>query len=110
MTSITWIAFQSADKSSRLLSNVLPWLILLIGVIVAGGVVMYVVRRSLNSERTASQGFTLQDLRDMHAAGELSDEEFERAKAMMIGRLAGPSQPEKTDSPTGNQKQSPKDA
>jgi hypothetical protein len=105
---MTRIAAQSAD-SSRLLADVLPWLLVLIGVIVVGGVIIYYVRRSLYGDGSSSGGgFTLQDLRDMHASGELSDEQFERARAQMIGRLKGEPKPPRGERepehlpPTGN--------
>lgn len=107
MTRITWHAVAASQKSDQLFSNVLPWVILLLGVVLAGGIVIYLIRRLLKDERSAAQvGFTLQDLRQMHAAGQLSDHEFERAKAMMIGRLAGTSDPDKHQSSTGNHEQS----
>jgi len=95
-----------ADKSSRLLGEILPWLILLVGVVLAGGVAIYFIRRSLKDSQSHAEAFTLQDLRDMHAAGELSDEEFERAKAQMIGRLRTPVNPPDDAASTGNQRQS----
>jgi uncharacterized membrane protein len=78
----------AGEKSGQVLSEILPWLIVLAGVVLAGGVVIYFIRRSIKGDGDASGGggFTLQDLREMHAAGELNDEEFERAKAQMIGR------------------------
>lgn len=80
------------DRSSQLFSSVLPWLLLLIVVVIVGGVVMLLVRRWFTSESSRETiGFTLQDLRNLHAAGELSDEEYERARASMIGRLQSPS-------------------
>lgn len=76
------------DRSDQLLADILPWLILLFGVVAAGGIVIYVMRRYLTSDAGQSgDGFTLHDLRQLHAAGELSDEEFEKARAAMIGRL-----------------------
>ena len=98
------LAFQSsADKSSRLFGEVLPYLIALIAVVVVGGVIMYLVRRRLRADDGGkSDGFTLQDLRDLHASGELTDAEFERAKAQMIGRLKAPSKPEASGPPPGN--------
>jgi uncharacterized membrane protein len=84
----------AGEKSGQVLSEILPWLIVLAGVVLAGGVVIYFIRRSIknaDSGGSATGGFTLQDLREMHAAGELTEEEFERAKALMIGRAkAGP--------------------
>ena len=69
--------------------DVLPWSGLLVGLAVVGWIVIVVVRRSLGgSGRTMPTGFTLDDLRRMHAAGDLSDEEFSRAKARLIGSLS----------------------
>ena len=110
MIGLTCILAQaSSDKSSRLLGEIMPWLILLVGVVLAGAVLIYFIRRSLKEGAKPSEGFTLQDLRDMHAAGELTDEEFERAKAMMIGRLrgvSGPAKPPDDAASTGNSRQS----
>src|SRR5688572_6933167 len=79
----------ATDKSSRLFAETLPWILVLLGVIVAGGVIIFIARRYVNSgDGAAAGGFTLHDLREMHKAGEISDEEFARAKAQMIGRLA----------------------
>src|SRR3954471_17691974 len=78
----------TSDKSGRLFADVVPWLILLIGVVLAGAVVIYFIRRYLRSDDPhAADGFTLHDLREMHEAGDLTDAEFQRAKAAMIGRL-----------------------
>ena len=79
----------ATDKSSQLFGEVLPWLLLLLGVIVAGGVIIYIARRRINVDSTdTTGGFTLHDLRELHKAGEMSDEEYARAKAQMIGRAA----------------------
>ncbi len=75
-----------------LFSDVAPWLALLAGLCLIGFVVMVWIRRSIHDESSSSApGFTLQDLRDMRASGELSDEEFERARARMLARLTEPS-------------------
>jgi hypothetical protein len=88
------LAATVTDKSSRLFQETLPWIILLMGVIVAGGVIIFIARRYINAGNDGARGgFTLHDLREMHKAGEMSDDEFARAKAQMIGRLAR----EKTD-------------
>lgn len=87
-------AIPSGDRSGQLFSSILPWLLLLAVVAVVGVVVILLVRRWLTSESSRETiGFTLQDLRNLHAAGELSDEEYERARASMIGRLQSPSPP-----------------
>jgi hypothetical protein len=90
----SWILSQVADTTQRgdqLLADVLPWLIVLVGVVVAGGMVIYIARRRLSAaDDQSGDGFTLHDLRQLHLAGKLSDSEFERAKAAMIGRLKSP--------------------
>ncbi|MFA9477831.1 hypothetical protein ACERK3_05925 [Phycisphaerales bacterium AB-hyl4] len=50
-----------------------------------------VIRRFMLSrdEPTRMPGFTLSDMRRLHAAGELSDEEFERVRSAMIGQARG---------------------
>jgi hypothetical protein len=81
----------SADKSSRLFHETLPWLLLLLGVVIVGGVIIFVARRYVRgSSHDSAGGFTLHDLREMHRSGEISNEEFERAKAQMIGRMTAP--------------------
>ena len=84
------------DRSSRLFAETLPWLLLLLGVVIAGGVIIFLARRYMRSggDETAG-GFTLHDLREMHRRGAIGDEEFARAKAQLIGRL-------KTDSAARN--------
>jgi hypothetical protein len=78
----------TTDHSGRLFADILPWLLVLVGVVIVGTVVIYFVRRSIQNEAgTSAGGFTLQDLRELHAAGELSDDEYQRARAAMIGRV-----------------------
>lgn len=73
---------------ASLFRDLAPWLALLLVFVVVGFMVVIYLRRSLHSEVTGrGQGFTLQDLRDLHRSGKLSDDEFEAAKAAMIGRL-----------------------
>ena len=75
-------------RGASLFGDVLPWLFILLVIVVVGFIIVIYIRRTITSDTSArGQGFTLQDLRDLHAAGQLSDEEFEQAKAAMIGRL-----------------------
>lgn len=76
-----------AQAAENLFGQLLPWLIMLVGVVVVGGGAIHLVRRMLQSGPSASdESFTLYELRQMREAGRLSDEEFERAKALIIGR------------------------
>ena len=76
-----------AQAAQNLFGQLLPWLIMLLGVVVVGGAGIYLVRRMLQSGPNASnESFTLYELRQMREEGRLSDEEFERAKALIIGR------------------------
>lgn len=100
------LAATVTDKSSRLFAETLPWIILLIGVIIAGGVIIFVARRYINTgDDSAPGGFTLHELRELHKAGGISKEEFARAKAQMIGRLAADKSAKPGEAPaasTGN--------
>ncbi len=77
-----------AQTAEDLFGQVMPWLIMLLGVVVVGGAGIYLVRRMLQGGPSASdQSFTLHELRQMREEGQLSDEEFEQAKALIIGRV-----------------------
>jgi hypothetical protein len=84
----------AAQRSARLFSDVAPWLALFIGVVIAGAILLMVLRRHMQRDQRQPQvGFTLDDLRRLHGSGDLSDEEFNRAKAAMIAGIraaAGP--------------------
>jgi hypothetical protein len=43
--------------------------------------------------------FTLQDLREMRASGQITPEEFERMRAALLGRLTDTAAPPESDSP-----------
>lgn len=78
----------SVDHSARALGELLPWLAVLVGVVIAGGVLIYVVRKWMAGDSsTPPEGFTLQDLRDLHSRGELTDAEYQSAREAMIGRV-----------------------
>ena len=68
-------------------ARVLFWLGILVLAAVALAVIALLIRRAVLGQDDASQpGFTLGDLRDMHARGELSDQEFEQAKSMVVAQ------------------------
>ena len=85
----------SGAGGGGLLSELWPWLVALLLLVCVGAIAIHVVRRMLDRETTTpDEGFSLQDLRELHASGALTDEEFDRAKAAIIGRVAGDAEPE----------------
>ncbi len=86
------LTFAITSPDGALFGQLLPWLLALLGVVVIGGAGIWAVRRSLNKQSAdGASGFTLQDLRDMKASGQLDELQFERARDAMIGRLSEPS-------------------
>ncbi len=71
------------------------WLGLLAGLILAAAVVVVMVRRAVRAaEDQGAPAFTLQDLRAMRSRGDLTEEEYQAARAIALGdaaQRAGPS-------------------
>lgn len=71
-------------------ASIIYWLGWILAAAVLIIVVAFFVRRLLvgrdEEPNPAEPGFTLGDLRDMHRAGRLNDEEFETAKKALIAR------------------------
>jgi hypothetical protein len=66
-------------------TQIFIWSLVLIGVLAVGLVVVSKVKRRLQeTEQPSSMGFTLSDLRQLHKTGQMTDEEFERAKAKVV--------------------------
>lgn len=86
-------------QGSDLFSQVLPWVIGLIVALVLATVVIMYIRRQINADDESVVGFTLHDLRQLHARGEMSDEEFEKARDAMIGRVKATLQQDIDDEP-----------
>jgi hypothetical protein len=81
-------------RAGDLFNDVLPWCLALIAAVLVGTVLVSLVRRRLRDSGSGPQeGFTLQDLREMRRAGLISDEEFQRTREQVIGRLRGPAEP-----------------
>lgn len=75
-------------EGDRLFVDLLPWLGLILLLVTILIVTIYIGRRMVRGDDDVSdQPFTLQSLRDLHASGQLSDEEFQRARDAMIGRI-----------------------
>tara|TARA_X000000368_G_scaffold315174_1_gene252686 strand:+ start:43 stop:273 length:231 start_codon:yes stop_codon:yes gene_type:complete len=64
--------------------EVLPATLLLIAFAVIGGVVIMMIRRNLRSKSSTTSTFTLGDLRKFRDEGKISQEEYEKARQLII--------------------------
>lgn len=62
-------------------------LLTLVVIVIVGWFAISRIRSWMKDNAEATQPFTLEDLRALHRSGQLSDEEYERAKEMMIGSV-----------------------
>jgi hypothetical protein len=75
-------------QSDSSLGDVFFWGLLLMVLVVALFAAVAVLRKKLSpNEDFHGAGFTLSDLRQMHKKGQMSDEEFERAKIALLGAM-----------------------
>jgi hypothetical protein len=66
-------------------TRIFVWSLALLGVLAVGLLVVSKVKRRLQEpDAPVSAGFTLSDLRQLHKSGQMTDEEFERAKAKVV--------------------------
>lgn len=71
------------------MGDVLPaigWLAFTIAAIFAGLIVVFAVRRWASHE-VKTDTFTIQDLREMRARGEISEQEFQSMRAALLAEL-----------------------
>ncbi|MDB5296978.1 MAG: hypothetical protein JWO31_2961 [Phycisphaerales bacterium] len=93
------------------LDQILKAALVLVGVVVVGLVIVSQIRKRLNEAEDPSKaagGFMLSDLRQLHREGQITDEEFEKAKAKVIdaakraaARDAAKADPPRRDTPAG---------
>jgi len=72
------------------MSSMIIWILVLIGVALAGGLVIFALRRRmLSQDEQASAGPSglLEHLRGLHKSGELNDEEFARAREAVLRQV-----------------------
>ena len=76
-----------AQDSGEGMLRVLGWSLVLICLLLVGFFAISKLRQWLKEDDTPAPGigFTLSDLRQLHKQGQMTDEEFERAKAKIIG-------------------------
>ncbi|MEM1209551.1 MAG: SHOCT domain-containing protein [Planctomycetota bacterium] len=72
-------------------NQVIFWVVVLVGFAIAAAVVLVVIRKSLLSDSSPSApvGFGLRELEAMRDRGELTEEEYQRARTRMVARLTG---------------------
>ena len=81
----TATAPRGGSPGSSAFSDLAPWLGILGLVAVVSGVVLLRLRRGVRGDDASPKvGFSLHDLREMHARGELTDEEFTRARDALV--------------------------
>lgn len=82
------VAVGSAGGGKSTLNDVIIASAWLLAAVVGVAAVVFIIRRLTSaSQAPAQEPFTLDDLRQLHQQGQLSDEEFERAKAKIAVRL-----------------------
>ncbi|MBZ0171575.1 MAG: SHOCT domain-containing protein [Phycisphaerales bacterium] len=72
-------------------NEMLPWLAVLLGLALVGGIVVFILRlRLLGSSETGNPSVAILDqLRTLRDRGEISDEEYETARLKMVARASG---------------------
>ena len=84
----------AGDNATSLLGDVAIWLGIFVVLIIVLGVAAMAIRRKVNAPASTSTiGFTLADLRVMHERGEISLEEFDRARDRMLRSSKGDGPP-----------------
>ncbi|MBM4113867.1 MAG: SHOCT domain-containing protein [Phycisphaerae bacterium] len=75
------------SRATDVFMQVLPYAAVILALTLIGGIIMMISRRKIDSSGGgAPVGFTLSDLKELRDRGELSDEEFERARQDVIAR------------------------
>ena len=98
------IQFLAQESES---GSVWVWSLVLIGFLVLMFVVVTFIRRRLREDDTPTTGpaFTLGDLRDLHKRGQMTDDEYARAKAALVAatKTAPTVAPRTSDKPVTGQ-------
>lgn len=82
-----------AASTEESYSRVVLWSVVLIGALLAGFALVAWMKRRLNQpDEQVSPGFSLADLRDLHRKGQLSTEEYDRARSKLVASIKAPSQ------------------
>ncbi|HUW84916.1 MAG TPA: SHOCT domain-containing protein [Phycisphaerae bacterium] len=76
-------------ETTAAVSDILLYTAGLLAGVLALGLLVWYYRRRMHQTQEIAQPWTLHDLRQLHAAGQISDEEFDRLKAQMISGIRG---------------------
>jgi hypothetical protein len=77
-----WLILVAEERDT---SSVIVWSVVLVGFLVVMFVgVTYLRKWVTRGESSPIGGFSLAELRQLHKAGQMTDEEFERAKAKIV--------------------------
>ena len=82
-----WMLAQSLTPEGR--TTLLIWLAVLMVAVVVGGVGIMLLRRKLRDGSSAGEadtGFSLSSLRELRDKGEITREEYERARAKVVAK------------------------
>ena len=98
MTSTWGLSLLLAETRAEAIRDVLFYVFVLsaltFGIVLIG---IWIKKRVTEDEDSAGPGFSLSELKRMHAAGELSDEQYQRARNRLIGAFGGQTQAEAAD-------------
>jgi len=76
-----------ASRANDVFLQILPYAAIIAGLVIVGWVIMVISRRKIDTAGGGSPvGFTLADLKELRDRGELSEDEYERARQDVIGR------------------------
>ncbi len=85
----------SSSGTGSAFSELWPWLLGLVILILIGGAVIGIIRKWMRGSDESEQiGFSLGDLRTLHRDGKLSAEELKQAEAKIISRVQSGISPE----------------
>jgi hypothetical protein len=89
---VVLLVILAADSAAY--QSIFLWSLALIGLLLVGFfVVMKVKARLKEPDQPVSIGFSLSDLRKLHESGQLSDEEYEKARTRLVAAMQKAEQP-----------------